>query len=120
MPEVSHDLDSIAIGVTSDRGAISHKPHVEALPAVERLKDHGRSAALGELTELVQFLAEIVAGLHRVGHARLLTIESGNHDDTGGAELSGGLDDLTHGRVELVLDSWILSEDESVETSANG
>ena len=120
MPEVSHRFHTFAVSVAGDSGGVSDEAHEIGLLAVEGLKDNGRAAALGELAELVKLLAEIITGIHGVWHARFLAIEGGNHDDTGGSELTSSLDDLAHGGVELILHGRILCENEPAETCANG
>ena len=67
----------------------------------------------------MKFLAQIVAGVHRVRLARQLTIEGRNHDDSGGTKLAGRNDDLTHRGVEELLHLRILGQNEAFESGAD-
>ena len=74
----------------------------------------------GELSEVVELLAEVVAGIQGVGSARSLAVESRDHYDSHRAEFTCSGHDLAHRFVERRLDRRVFGQDEAVESSADG
>ena len=119
VPEVAHALYAFAVSIASDGSSIGNQAHIEALATVQGLQDDGRSALNCELAQFVELLAEIVARVHRMGAAGLLTVEGRHHDDATRVNLAGSLNDFAHRAVESVLLS-VLCKNESVETCTYG
>ena len=96
VPEISHTSHALAVGITADGGGIGNKAEIEGLPPVERLQNHSRIMLQCIFTELVKLFAEIIPGLHRMRHARLLSIEGRHHYHTRGTDFPGSCNEFTH------------------------
>ena len=119
VPEVAHTLHAFAVSVACDGSCVGYEAHVEAFATVQGFKDDGCAALEGELAELVELFAEVVACVHCVRSAGLLSVEGRHHDDAAGVNLSCSLDDFAHCAVEGIL-LFVFGEDESVEAGTDG
>ena len=114
VPEVAHTLHAFAVGVAADGCCIANEAEVEALSAVQRLKNNGGAAFLGIFAKLEQLFAKILSGLDCVRLAGLLSVEGRNHDYARRTDGSGCGDNLAHRVVKSSLHFGILSQNEAV------